>query len=474
MKAVLRDYHVLWRMALSARHGYARAFLLSITALASLSVGALVYLKTSDAGTAIGLAVRIVAGGLMSGYVMYFLAGAARLNTPLHARLVPRMRRRLIQLTAASWGAATGAAGLLAWGTPVSPAFILLGMGTWLASLGLARSGHRAGMVLQFMFFPVFALPGLGAFARQHLAQGPGFAMAAVLLLALGVFALKTMFMDGGDRHYALRTAQKFQAERLTREGQFKARDPNPLAMRIYLAALRRNSAGHDGRKLLAHLFGAREHWTQQVLMLGGAALLSGVAVFALRQFGGETLRDMLAELAPTFASALFIASLFASERSNIRLMQTRGEQALLRLAPVMPTRAPLFNRRLARLLLTNAALGWCVLLAAALLVTLASGAPASALFRQACLACLMLPLIGTNLRRHAVDAGPLGLGPILCLFASCAASFGASALMARVFGTPLLMGAALTSVLIAAIVVPWRWKRSVEAPIAFPVGRLA
>jgi hypothetical protein len=114
------------------------------------------------------------------------------------------------------------------------------------------------------------------------------------------------------------------------------------------------------------------------------------------------------------------------------------------------------------------------VLLAAALWMTLASGAPAAMLLKQACLACLVLPLIGTNLRKHAVHAGLLGLGPILCLFASCAASFAAGAVMQRTLGTPLLPGAAFASVLIAAIAVPWRWKRSVDAPIAFPVGRLA
>jgi len=473
MTAALRDYQVLWRMALSARQPHARAFLLSVTALAALAVGLLVWIKTSDAGPALGAAARVVLGGLLIGYVMYFLSGAAKLNTPAHARLVPRMRRRLMQLTAAAWAGGTGLAALLAWGTPLSPAFVLLGMGTWLATLGLVRSGHRAGTAAQFMFFPAFLVPGSVDFARQHLGHGAGFAMAMALMLALAAFTLRTMFMNGGDRHFALRTALKLQTERLSPEGQLKARNPNRFAMRIYLAALRRDSAGHNGGKLLAHLLGAREHWTQQVLGLGSVALLAGVAVFVLRQVGGETVGGMLTNVAPSFASGFFIASLFEYVRRNTRLIDTRGEQALLRLAPVMPARAAVFNRSLARLLLTNAAIGWCMLLAASLWVTLAAGAPASLLVRQVCLACLTLPLIGLNLRDQSRLSSMLGSSVLVFLLTSAGVSLLAGIALRAATGLPVLPGAALMSIMIACVDGVRRWKAGVDAPIAFPVGRL-
>jgi hypothetical protein len=109
--------------------------------------------------------------------------------------------------------------------------------------------------------------------ARQHLGHGAGLAIAVALMLALAACTLRTMFMNGGDRHFALRTEQELQTERLTPQGQFKGRGPNRFAMGICLAALRRDSAGHNGGKLLAHLLGAREHWTQQVLGLGSVVL---------------------------------------------------------------------------------------------------------------------------------------------------------------------------------------------------------
>lgn len=474
MKAALRDYDTLWRMALGARRAHANAFLLGVTAFAALAIGLLVYLKTSDTGMALGMAARIVLDGILTGYVIYFLSGAARLNTPAHARLVPRMRRRLMQLTAASWAGATGMAALLAWGTPISPAFVLLGMGTWLATLGLVRSGHRSGMVVQFMFFPGFMVPGVVDLARQHLGHGAGFAMATTLMLALAVFTLRTIFMNGGDRHYALRTKQKILAERLTREGQFKSTNPNRFAMGIYLAALRRDSAGHNGGKLLAHLLGASQHWTQQVLGLGSVALLAGIAVFVLRQLGGETVRAMLTDNAPNFASWIFIASLFEFGCRNTRLIETRGEQTLLRLAPVMPARAPLFNRCLARLLLRNAAINWCILLAASLWVTLAAGAPASGLLKQVCLACLTLPLIGLNLRDQSRLSSMLGSSVFIFLLTSAGVSILVGIFLRAATGLPVMPGAALMSIVIACVDGVRRWKASVDAPFAFPVGRLA
>ncbi len=160
---------------------------------------------------------------------MYFLSGAAKLNTPVHARLVPRMRRRLMQLTTASWAGATGLAALLAWGTPLSPAFVLLGMGTWLAILGLVRSGHRAGTVAQFMFFPAFIVPGSVDFARQHLGHGAGFAIAMALMLALAAFTLRDHVHE--RRRSPLRPAHRTEApDRTPEPGRpVQGAQPQPL-----------------------------------------------------------------------------------------------------------------------------------------------------------------------------------------------------------------------------------------------------
>jgi len=146
----------------------------------------------------------------------------------------------------------------------------------------------------------------------------------------------------------------------------------------------------------------------------------------------------------------------------------------LLRLAPVMPASPSAFNRSVARMLLGRAVFSWCVLVAVVLGLTAAAGPSGPGFFRQACLCCLTLPLLATNLRDHARRSSLLGLGPVLVLALTAGISFAAGAVANRTVGLPVTAGAALASIVIALVVISWRWQRSVEAPVAFPVGRLA
>jgi hypothetical protein len=475
MSPVLRTHGVLARMALSSRQPSAWMIVLSFAAVAAVTIGFLVQLKMDDPMLSIGVAARIALAGLLAGWAGYFLPGAIKLNTPANARLVPALRRRLMQLTAGAWAAATLLAALLAVGTGLAPSLVLLGAGGGLATFALARTGHWAGVAAQFGLFPLVALSRvIPASALDRLAHGAGLAAASLLMLAYGAFTLRTMFMNGGERHYALRERQKLQTERLTPKGQFREGKPNRVFTAVYLAALRRDCAGRDAGKLLGHLLGAREHWSGQLLALAVVTPVLGGALLALRFYDGDALRLMVANGGWVVAASLMLVPLFDHERRNIRLMETRGEQTLLRLAPAMPAGAAAFNRTLAGVQLRSAVLGWCLQAGAVGLLTLAAGAPASFYVLQLCLCCLTLPLIGTNLRQHARHAGLLGLGPAFALLVTAAISFAAGAAIHAVSGLPITAGAALASVLIALVVVPWRWKRSVAAPIAFPVGRLA
>lgn len=474
MNAALRDYVLLWRMALSAQRRRMHVILLCVVVLLAAMVGFLVQVKEGDPMLTLGVSVRIVLGGMLAGMVVYFLLGAVKLNTPANARLVPRMRRRLLEAAAIAWAAATGLATLLACDTPVSPALVFLGTGSVTAIIALASTGHRAGLNAQFAVFPlVFLVPKVATGLVQNVTHGLGLLTATLLMLAFSAFTLGTMFMNGGEQHHALRKRQELLVERLSPKGQFKATKPSPIIMRAYFAVLRRDCAGHDMRKLLPHLLGGREHWTYQALALAGVTALLAAALLAFRAYGGEATRAMLANGGWVFAFGLLLIPLFEHERRNIRLTETAGEQGLLRLAPRMPASAAVFNRSLARTTLANAVLGWCLQVAAAMVLALAAGATAW-LTTLLCLCCLTLPLIGTNLRQHARAAGLLGLAPALCLLLSAGASFTVGAWLRTTFDIPIMTGAAFASVLIAAVAVPWRWKRSVEAPIAFPVGRLA
>ncbi|HAV36785.1 MAG TPA: hypothetical protein DCX52_10590 [Massilia sp.] len=475
MSAALKDYWLLWRMALSTRHPRASAIVLGLTALGTLLVGALAQMKEGDLALTAGLMLRVALGGLMGGWMLYFVPGAVKLNSPFTARLVPRLRRRLIALTMLVWLTAVGAATLMSLDTRLSSALVFLGTGTWLAAYGLGQSGHRVGAWVQFAAWMLIVFnkslpPGL----IDQVKGGTGLVVATLLMLAFGAFALQAMYMNGGERHYAAREAQKLQIERLTADGQFKERKQNNVAASIYARALRRDCEARDVGSLLGHLLGSSSHWLNRAIALAVVVGLVALVVFGFRLFGSAETNEMITAIGWLFALPLLLMPLFGSELRNVRLKDTAAEQALIRLVPPMPAGAPDFNRKLAATLLRASLLEWGILAGAVLGLGAMTGASAANLFMQACLCCLALPLVAANLRDHARRSGLLGWR-LLCGFAlSLGISFGLAVAAQRAIGLPVTAGAALVSIAIAIALVVHGFRRAETAPYAFPAGRLA
>lgn len=475
MNAAVKDYYLLWRMALSTRHARTNVIVLSFAVFGTLCVGALVQLKEANLLLAAGLAVRAGLGFLMAGAMLYFIPGAIRLSTPFTARLLPRMRRRLIELTILVWVIAVALATLLSLDTRMSPSLVFLMTGTGIAVFALGQSGHRAAPVIHCLLVlgPIFS-GSLPAGALDAIRSGPGFVIAAFLMLSLGAFTLQAMFLNGGERHYAACEARTLHMERMTAAGQFKERKGRTFGSALYLRVLRRDCRARDSGRLLGHLLGTTNHWVYRALMLGCVVALVAFALLGMRLFASADTREMVAAIGWIFPSALLLAPLFDSERRNVRLKETAAEQALFRLAPAMPGTAPAFNRRVDLALLRTASLEWAMLAAAVLGLSLMAGASASSMFMQACFCCLTLPLLGANLRNHARRAGLLGWRLLLATAVSIGASFAAGIALERASGLPLTAGAALTSIAIAATVIASGFARSRTAPFAFPAGRLA
>jgi len=471
MTAALKDYYLLWRMALSIRHPRANAIVLGFTSVVVLCTGALIQMKEGDLLLTASLSLRIGLGCLLAGAMMYFLPGAVKLCTPFTARLVPRMRRRLIGLTTLVWIVATASATLMSLDTRAAPALVFLATGSWIAAYGLGQSGHRAGGYVQcaLVLATVFhgGLPAM-------ISGGTGFIVAVCLMLALGAFTLQAMYMNGGERHYAAREAQVLQSERMSAAGQFREHRAPTFGAALYLRVLRRDCRDRDGSLLLGHLLGAKNHWVYRALMLGTVVAVVGCALAGLRLFAGSDTQEMVAAIGWLFVSALLVAPLFDSERRNVRLKDTAAEQALFRLAPAMPGTAPAFNRTVSVALLRGALLEWAMLAATVLVLTVMTGASASSIFMQACFCCLSLPLVGANLRNHARRAGLLGWRLLLAMAVSLGACLVGALALDRALGLPLAAGAALTSIAIALTVVACGMARDRKAPFAFPAGRLA
>ncbi|WP_313703806.1 hypothetical protein [Massilia sp.] len=475
MSAALKDYWLLWRMALSTRHPRASMIVLGLTTIGTVLVGALAQMKEGDLVLTAGLALRVALGGALGGWMLYFVPGAVKLNSPFTARLVPRMRRRLIGLTMLVWLTAVGAATLMSLDTRLAPALVFLGTGTWLAAYGLGQSGHRVGAWVQFAAWMLIVFnkslpPGL----IDQVKGGTGLVVATLLMLAFCAFSLQAMYMDGGERHYAAREAQKLQMERLSTDGQFRERKQTNLGASIYARVLRRDCEARDVGKLLGHLLGSTNHWLGRAISLAVVVGLVTIAVFGFRLFGSAETNDMITALGWLFALPLLLMPLFGSELRNVRLKDTAAEQALIRLVPPMPAGAPDFNRRLSGTLLRIALAEWSILAGAVLCLGLITGASAANLFMQACICCLSLPLVAANLRDHARRSGLLGWR-LLCGFAlSLGISFGLAVAAQRAIGLPVTAGAALVSIAIAIALVVRGFRRADTAPYAFPAGRLA
>ena len=474
MKMLLKDYWLVWRMALSAR-SRADVLILGFTAFLTLLVAFLVMVMKDDAMLAATSALRVAVGGATMGWLLYFVPGAVKLNTPAVARLVPRLRRRLIESTVLAWTGVIAFATLMSLGTKLSPALVLLATGTWIAAYGLGQSGHRAGSWMQVGFAAVFffsrSLPPALVDGIQH---GMGFAIATLLMLAFAAYALQHMFMNGGERHYVAREAQALQLERTTVDGQFRERKQGRFDASLYRWVLARDSAARDSGRLLVHLFGARNHWVNRAIVLVSILVLAGVALLVMHARAGADTQALIRDIGWMFASPLLLGAMFDTEKRNVRLKDTAGEQALLRMAPPLPAGAPAFNRKVALALLRTALIEWAMLAGAVLCVGVMTGASAANLFQQACLCCLTLPLVGATLRDHAQRCGLLGWRLLLGFAASLLASFGLGLVLERAIGLPFTAGAALASIVIAALLVATGFRRAATAPYAFPAGRLA
>lgn len=473
--SLARDFSLLWRAALATRHPRTNLVVCCGAVLLALFVGTLAWFKTTDPLQVAVNSVRAAFAILAFGWMMYFVPGAIKLNTPANATLVPRMRRRARQLTVLVWLAATGLATLLALGSALGAHLVFLGVGFWLIALGLARAGHRAGMLVQFLV--PMGIMFHAAIPREWLAQlatWPALAVASLLMLALGAWTLDMMFPQGGDRHFRLQAAQKLVSDQTSVEGMARRPAHSRLNLGVYRAALGRDCARRDAGALLMHVLGPAVHWSLRLLPLVSLLAIVALALLVVRRVASAGTMEAIAGGSWFFASSALFVQLFDYERRLLRLDFTRGEQGLVRLAPAMPAAAPAFNRRLARRLLRSGLTEWAILSAFVLCVVALTGAPVAILSMQACICCLTLPLLASNLRDHAHRSGSSGWRMFLGWLLALGAAFLAAGFAQRAFGTPLLPGAAFAAAVIAAAAVAWRWRRLVAAPHAFPVGRLA
>lgn len=468
--SALADYRMLWSAAVVQRFPRQVAWALRTGTVAMLLLGGLDAALKRDWASALIVGSVIPWVMLVCFLVFAFVPGAVLLNTPANARLVPRMRARLMQMTALAW-IVSALLPALVMGTSVTNVVgCFVGVAIWIIGFGLARGGYRLGGGLQVM---VVVCVIAWSKELRAMATPALMALAILLVMAIGALALRAIYPRSSERHWKLRGRIERVRELAAPGHQFQAHDGTRWWTGLYRWALQRDSVRGRSDALLLHVLGPASHWTQLCLPLGVLLAAAVIAKFVFSAFASAEAADILAGIGWAFATALMCLQMIDLERVAARLAATPCEQALLRLTARSAPGAG-FNRRLGRALLRYALLDWAMVSAAAMCLTALSGANAYILVMQACLCCLGLPLVAALLRDYARGAGMMGWWLLASGIVAGLLSGAAGMLASRLLGLPGWPVMALASAALALLAVGWRWRAMAAAPVAFPVARLA
>lgn len=469
MNGRLQDYRLLWRAAISHGNPFS-----SMIVRIGLSFIALVVVAAKWGSDGLGPTLVWVWIGLCLALLLTwayrFVPGAVQLAAPANAKLVPRARRRLIELFFLVWFLGMLGAVLASYADGKSGLMLFWCVGLTLGS-ALSAAGHGAGTPVLLLTFGIAMFGGSLAPRVEAVLSAP-VVQAPALLLSVGLAALvaRLVFPEAGERHWRMVARRARMADMAVNPGGQLDRERSLKSGRWYAATLRRDSARRDSRRLLLHALGTTHHVDDLVKGLG----MVSIVVFVLGTFiGWRAGEDVVVGIGWLFACSLFAVP-FATSLRLSQLMPVRaGEQALVRLAPAMPSAAPAFNRHFALALLRHGFTGWALAAAAALLVAAIAGTQRDKLVNLACACCLMLPMVAAPLRDYARRGAASPMLPIMLLLASIGVSLFLGFAVSGWFGWPVLPVAAAIGIGFAAIAVKVGLGIMSRSPFAFPAARM-
>ena len=466
--SALADYGLIWRHAVkeSAVHKAVWA----ICAVSAVGGAILAYRGRGQDLVPTPL-LLIILPLLMLG-MLYWLAlvsGVVKQLTPANAQLAPRLRSRAIQLVGAYYLVFTIAITVTLGGAFGHQALWAAVGASWLVGVAMTRIGLQHGMVLQLIPFLMMMTPK--SILQFVLAASAGPVRAAVcgaVVVLAAWYGLRQLF-PRGDRHFRQRVAVERGVPTDLGQGvQGTANSRGLYAFDLERAGSKQTPPG----ELMLHAFGPAAHWSGSVKMLGVLALVLVAGRFLLEL----TAEDKQQAVSYVGGFVIFpLLMLFASGPQKIvgRAFATAGEQALLRMTPAMP-RMHDFNRELADALLRRALVEWILVTTGLVLVTVMIDAPWDISLLQFAVCCLALPITTVVLRDYARSPKlsqcymPLAT---LGLVIAAGMTYFASLRISPVFASAI---AITVGVCVAVMLARVRKLRMVQAPPAFPAGRMA
>lgn len=472
MSPRLRQYRMLWRAALTHVRPSTSAVLgWSIVVITTL--GAVLAALMDDPRKALILAWCAPFGLTLMAWSWQFLPGAAKLNTPANAQLTPGMRPRLTELAFGTWFLCVAGIAACPFADEASLAVAVLWMSMLSLGSGLSAAGSATGAAL---ILTAVMLPPSGIVLPdwlRALAGRPIFLVAELALLAAaGALAVAVMFPRAGERHWQM------QARR-NRLVSLRPMD-RPGAGRVWRTAtswyaifLRRDCARRHARSLLAHAFGTGPSRVEGAIGVLGMFVVGLAVIGLVKLYGSPAALEASAGIGWILASSTLFVPMMQADVALKTMPAMAGEQSLVRLAPLLPGAAPAFNRLLGRALLAQALGAWALAALAAFVLTWLSGASAGTLLMQICASCLALPMLAVPLRDLSRRRSLLSALSVFLLASSVVACVAAAVALRKHFGVPLMPTAAVTALALAAACALRGWRKLVQAPFAFPAGRL-
>ena len=475
MNAALQDYRTIWRTAILQRDPGAIRTLYLVAGAVGACGAILIVLGDLSVLKALRFMTAIALMALALIWTFVFVPGSIRMNSPINAWLLPRQRRRLLEMTAAYWLVATLGItfGLGDWVVLPLVASMVLGL-----TLLMAGNKYVPYMLMLGGNGPWLVHTVLPAAWAERLTASTTIVVLNILILPAAVWALRWLYPAGGDaylerrvdqikrlNHFAMRTEEKQPvAEGMVGQGNLS----------LYRLALRYERVRADPGTMLMHALGPMAHWTAWIgaiaaillLGVGGRILLAATHVPAVDSFAHGVIGA-----APGLLALVIV---FSTAQYGQQLRRTRGEQALLRLTPLAGN-AALLNRRLATRLLRQALAIWVLLIVAVMSASLWFDTGSDALLRQLGLCCVagqaaMMGLLGD----HASERGGWNIALALRAGAYVLVQALVAVGLGKLTGTTAWPWLIEISLAVCAVQLRLDWKRMLAAPPAFPAGRMA
>ena len=479
MNAALGDFRMIWRAAAAQREAQGvRVLAMALGAAGSCAV-IFIAVGAVNGGLDALQALRLLAGFAMLVLVLVwtflFVPGSIRMNSPVNAWLLPRQRRRMLQMTMAYWLFAS-----------VGMAF---GLGTWIALPAVALSVLGLALLTAGNKHVVFVLVVGGNWPwLAHVVLPPAWADAAtgrvaalvlgIVVVPIAVWALHWLYPARGDAYLARRADQIKRLGRFDQCGDEKQPVPEgPAAMGnlpFYFVALRCDLKRADPAAMLMHALGPAAHWSAWIGGLVTVLFMGAVARLVFIWSHAASLQPLIGWMTTVGPALLALTIAFSTAQYGQQMRRTHGEQALLRLTPLAGD-AALLNRRLAGRVLRQALGCWAVLTVVVLGVSLLLEAGPDAPLRQLGLCSLagqvaMMGLLGDYANGTGGWHLMLGLraGALAAVQAFLAVGLG------QLTGTSPWPWLIEISLAVCIVLLRLDWKRMLAAPPAFPAGRLA